>query len=1003
MKFFRAATIIVIFTLGCTIPDSLAQLPDMRFETITSKDGLPSNTVHTAMKDHQGFMWFGTRLCPVRYDGGTFLSFRNPKTNFVTGIAEDRENTIWMSSDKGGICKIEAHSLEMKSIQKNAAGTTGDFYIDKKGHGWYSDFKGVNKLNLKTGAVVHYPFRQTLFLWNKASFVEDNNNTLWVIGRDNGLFRYDAALDTMICVLGKDSSDPHKNDSILFSKGCVDQRGILWIGSFNRGLIRYDPVSDAYEEIPTGRISNQVKDVIEGWDDEGKRILWIGDDQGLGIFRVEQNKFYFFQNVFPESFEVNDLFRDPTHGIVWACTSEGIVKYHPKSNMIKTVAIPPDIVSFPVTVKCFLLDNQDPSGNTYYLGLSHTGILKWNAITNEFILIRYPASSAETCWLMQRDGKIWAGTNRWDYTRPGIFVYDPSNRRFISTPLSVLANQYFSVPFFMYGLFDKKGRLWIGNSDEGIHLLDEISARDITPWDKKTQQALLRGNNLINDICIDRYGRLFLGTYKGIYYGNEKNGSFIKVDSSKVPIPYPTVNSLLEDTNGDIWAARWGSITRNLPNGKLKTFLANDDGFYDHENRGLVQDYRGNIWIGNYEGIYCFNPVTKNLVRFTVNDGLINNNTTRGLMISHNRKQLLIGQKNGFNIIRIDQLLTSHQASRLVISSFKIHNKLFNADFSSPIRLKRTDNAFNVDFIALNYRKQHDNHYAYFLEGLEKNWNYSGTNHLAYYTNLDPGKYKLHVKTSDSFGNWNKNELSLLIHVSPAFYETWWFKSLMITLVLALLYGLYQYRINQLLRLQRVRNRISADLHDELGASLSGISIMGTLAQKNMQEQHPSTPFILRIVEEVQQISSSLDDIVWNISPKNDELISLIARMTRYSSELFEARQIRYHFKMPESVEHVRLSMEQRRNFYLIFKESVNNLVKYSQCQEAFIGVEIIHKNLVLFVKDDGIGFEIDKRSDRNGIRNMKERSKKLNGKLEITSALNKGTTIHLIFPMKKP
>ncbi|MEO7989673.1 MAG: two-component regulator propeller domain-containing protein [Chryseolinea sp.] len=979
---------------------SLAQLPDIHFETITSKDGLPSNTIFTATKDKEGFMWFGTRLCPVRYDGTTFQSFRNPKTNLVTGIAIDKNNTVWLSSDKSGICKIEAHSLKMNAIEKNIIGSTGDFYIDRQGNGWYSDFSGANKLNLSTGQVVHYPFQTTPFLWNKASFIEDHANTLWVIGRDNGLFRYDAKNDTLICVLGKDSTDPAKKDSILFSKGCVDHQGILWIGSYNRGLIRYNPDSNEFIAIETNRVNNQITTVMEGQDENGNRILWVGDDQGLGVFRPEQKKFYFFTDIFPQRFEVNNLFRDSDQGIVWACTTEGIVKYHPKSNMIKAIKIPDYVLSTPASVTVFLQDKLDD--NTYYLGLSNTGIVKWNSVSNQFKLIPFPAPPTETRWMAQRsDGTIWIGTNRWDYTRPGIFIYDPKKNAFVTSELLKLANSYFSVPFFMYGVFDKKDRLWLGNSDEGIHVLDEISNIEVTPWQDSTQRNFLKNNNLLNGICIDRYDRVLLCAYDGIFYVDQQNGRFVLLDPAEITSNYPAANSLLIDADENVWAARWGGLTYSSPNGKIKRTITTDDGFYDHENRGLAYDYQGNIWIGNYEGIYCFMRATQRLVRFTSNDGLMNNNTTHGIISSRDGKQIFVAQKNGFNIIKADQLLAAQNPSVLAVGSFKIRGNAYEADLSKPVYLKRSDNAFSVDFIALNYRKHQDNQYAYFLEGFEDDWNYSGAEHQAYYTNLNPDSYTLHIKTSDAFGNWNSKELLLQIHVLPAFYETWWFKIALLLLILAILYGLYRYRINQLLNMQRVRNRISADLHDELGSSLSGISIMGTLAQKTMTEQHPSTPFISRIIEDVQQISGSLDDIVWNISPKNDGLKSVIARMTRYSSELFEAKQIKYQFTLPENIDRIRLSMEQRRNFYLIFKESVNNLVKYSQCLQASINIEVINQNLLFTIQDDGVGFDVDMQSERNGLRNIRERVKALRGELQLESRPGK-TFLQLEFPMNE-
>jgi signal transduction histidine kinase len=336
---------------------------------------------------------------------------------------------------------------------------------------------------------------------------------------------------------------------------------------------------------------------------------------------------------------------------------------------------------------------------------------------------------------------------------------------------------------------------------------------------------------------------------------------------------------------------------------------------------------------------------------------------------------------------------------QLVITSFKIHQTDFPAA-ATGVTLAPDQNVFSVDFVALNYRKQDDNRYAYFLEGFEDDWNYIDSRHIAYYTNLNPGKYVLHMKSSDSHGNWNTQNLQLPIEVLPAFYQTAWFRILVALLIGSTLYAFYRYRINQLLRLQQVRNRISADLHDELGSTLSGISIMGTLAKKQVSDPVTSGALVDRIMEDVRQISGSLDDIVWNISPKNDSLASLVARMTRYSSELFEAKQIEFQLKIPDDVDNIRLSMEQRRNIYLIFKESINNLVKYSRCSQASVSISVKDNYLHLIVTDNGIGFDPNTPTDRNGLRNLQDRARILKARIDIRSSHGEGTCISIVLPV---
>ena len=984
--------------------ESWSQVPVISFELITSKDGLPSNTVLSATRDQSGFMWFGTRLCPVRYDGTGFKSFTAYTTNFVTGIQADKNNDIWISSDRSGISKIDAGTLEMARVQEDEGSkpkTTGDFYIDRFGHGWYSDHHGVNRIDLATNKHKHYPFRQTNFIWLKAAFIEDLDSNVWVIGRDNGLFLYDRQADTLRCIIGADSPSPKQFDQLLMSNAAVDQEGFLWIGSYNYGLIKFDPRTNAIENFDTGRPENQILAIEEGWDENGERILWVGDSQGLGVFRPNQKKFYFFPDILPKTYEVNDIYRDPD-GIVWTCTSDGIIKYHPRSNVIQSISIPAEILSKDLSINVIHQDKRAGYDHIFYLGSSNNILVRWDRRTNKFSRIRYPGDAGETRWIEQHgDEALWIGTNRWDFHRPGIFVFDLKSEKFIKPPLSVMANQFFSVPFFMYGSFIGS-TLWVGNSDEGIHAIDEELAKELTPWSDEIMKEFVHNNNLINDMMIDRAGRLWVGCYNGVYYYDNEKKMFVKADPEVLPkeLDDTAVNSLLEDKNGNIWAARWGSLTMMSEKGKLERILNSKDGFSDREIKGLVEDNTGNIWIGNHEGLYCFNTINNRLIRFTINDGLLSNNTVDRIFITNDKTELLVGHLQGINLVKIDEVLKRVNAPPLVINSFKIHQTEHQIDNSQPVRLRPSQNVFSVDFVALNYRKQDDNQYAYYMEGFEEEWNYIGSKHVAYYTNLSPGEYTLHMKAGDAFGNWNEDTLQMRIEVLPTFFQTVWFKIVVSLFIAGILYSFYRYRINQLLHLQQVRNRISADLHDELGSTLSGISIMGSLAKKGLADQRTSGALVDRIMEDVRQISGSLDDIVWNISPKNDSLSSLIARMTRYASELFEAKQIVFKFDIPERLGDIRLSMEQRRNIYLIFKESVNNLAKYSKCSHAEVGIRLDKKTVSLIVKDDGVGFDPNAPTDRNGLRNLRERAQNLRGGIDIQSGLGKGTNIILEFPV---
>jgi len=995
------------FLLGCLVLTGttglLAQVPNLTFDHLTTKDGLPGSDVFSITTDSQGFMWFGTRRCPTRYDGSAFRSFLFPETYLISGITTDSAGDVWFASDRQGICRINRKTFRFVSITKTPR-TTGYLYKDTRGNGWFSHGKGLGRIDFKTRQVSTYPLRQTTFEGVKAhGFLEDKQHTIWALGSDTGLFRFDPQANRFVCVLGSDCPDPKRRIPLYLSQGCVDADGIFWIGTYGRGLLRVDPRTESFTFYKTPEPQNWVTCVQEGQDENGRRLLWIGDERGLLAFRPEQPRFFRLTGIQPNPFYVHCLYHDPTRGILWVGTSDGLFKYNPRDNLIRTINLPPGLVHTPVQINVITADRQDTTGQTFWLGLSHTGFVRWHRPTNQFTLVRYPNQLPETMWMAQPDdGNLWLGLRRWDYAGDGILVYAPRLNRFVKNPAASRAGRLFSVPFIDHGLIDRQHRLWVGNNDEGLRVLDLQTGTPLHYWTDAELKRFHRNNNFLTDVKMDSNGRIWLGTYQGVYAVDSATHQFRSLDDQgprpKRPADLAT-NTLLIARTSQIWAARWGSVTETSPDGTLRTVLTARHGLFDRENRRLAEDQTGTLWIGNFEGLHAYKPTTHQLFRLTTSEGLSRNNATGALYV-HQGKELFIGQQNGLNYIDILDLNRPIRTPPVVVSSFRVHEQERFYDFTRPIQLDRSDNAFSVDFTSLTYSRVLNVQYAYFLEGLETRWHYSGQAHRAYYTNLTPGHYTLHLKAADAFGHWHSRPLRLSITLLPAFYETWWFRVLIAMVIIGLSYALYQYRVNQLLRLQRLRTHISADLHDEIGSSLSGIGILGAMARQILPDEHPSRSMMERIISEARLLSGSLDDIVWNINPRNDSLSSLVACMNRYAAELFEASGIEYNITIPDTIERVILPMEQRRDFYLIFKESVNNLVRHAQATQAQLIISLTAKRLRLEVSDNGKGFDANRETDRNGLRNMFTRTQNLHGTLLIQTAPGQGTRLTLTFPI---
>jgi len=213
-------------------------------------------------------------------------------------------------------------------------------------------------------------------------------------------------------------------------------------------------------------------------------------------------------------------------------------------------------------------------------------------------------------------------------------------------------------------------------------------------------------------------------------------------------------------------------------------------------------------------------------------------------------------------------------------------------------------------------------------------------------------------------------------------------------------YIIYKIRINGLLAEQRLRNKIARDLHDDIGSTLSGIKLFSNMAQtKLVQEQSEATAIVERIGERSEKMIEAMSDIVWSINPVNDSMENMLVRMKQYAAEMLEPKNISYQFIADDKVGRMKTGLESRKDIYLIYKESINNAVKHSNCKNLMIQLKLDRKFFEMTITDDGNGFVQGKRNG-NGLENFRQRAKNIDGRIEIDSRQDKGTTIKLFVPL---
>jgi signal transduction histidine kinase len=357
-----------------------------------------------------------------------------------------------------------------------------------------------------------------------------------------------------------------------------------------------------------------------------------------------------------------------------------------------------------------------------------------------------------------------------------------------------------------------------------------------------------------------------------------------------------------------------------------------------------------------------------------------------------------------------NRVVASKTEPTVHFTGFEIFNQSFNnLLLQQTIKLKYKQNYFTVEFAAPDFSSGTPVQYAYKLEGFNTDWIATGTRNFVSFSNLEGGTYTLRVRATNTPGVWSKHEAAIRIRVIPPFWKRWWFFILCAAVVAGSVYALYRYRVNEIIKRQAMRNKIASDLHDNIGSTLSSISVYSQVAEiQNKKQNAPALEDVLQKIGNAStEMISEMNDIVWAINPRNDSMEKMIDRMESYAKPLLAAKNISFEFTCSEDLLKSNLKMEKRKNMYLVFKEAVNNALKYSGCTRLNVVISNTRNQLQMTISDNGMGFDTGLESQKkggslggNGLKNMTMRALEMKGNVYITSSPGNGTTINLVCPM---
>ncbi|HEV7332296.1 MAG TPA: two-component regulator propeller domain-containing protein [Flavisolibacter sp.] len=582
-------------------------------------------------------------------------------------------------------------------------------------------------------------------------------------------------------------------------------------------------------------------------------------------------------------------------------------------------------------------------------------------------------------------GKVWIGCNY-----GVLLVHNPATNKtdYLFPPEAGQST-------IRYITEDEKGNLWLATQ----------SGR-LLKWDGKQFTLMLDIGTIIYKIFFDKEGLIWLATQeKGLYCLDTDGKRIIRhytADGSKTGL-YANTGRDIEQLNDSTIVYAAGAL--NFINKKRGTvqLLRFEDGLPSNNVLRLRTDTSGHLWFITPNGLSRYNPRNNRITTYSSRDGINVADQTVSADYRTKNNYLLFGGDNALLLFQPANLASNQTPPDVVITDFKLFNQFLPVDSllqQDQIKLAADQNSFSIYFSSLSYQQNNRLTYYFKLDGVDKDWIVSDGNNFRNYSLLPPGDYAFQVYAENIDGVRSPAITRLHIVITPPFWQTSWFVGVLVGLIIAAIYYLHNLRIQRLLAMEKLRSRVARDLHDDMGSTLSTINILSSMAKSKMHTDAVKTAtYLSKISDNSQRMMEAMDDIVWSIKPANDSMQRVVARMREFATNILEAKDISLHFKVDESVYQLKLNMEARRDFFLLFKEALNNAAKYSKGSDVWIEINTKNKVLSLLVKDNGTGFNVAATDEGNGLGNMQKRATSLKGKLHIHSQEGRGTAVRLLLP----
>ena len=972
---------------------------DYGFKHFTTDNGLSHDLVHSIVKDKQGFMWFGTLNGLNRFDGFQFRTFRHLKNdstsiphNSIIDLVCDTSGFLWISTGNG-ICRYDPFRQNFKTIPLYNTGAAKVWHltIDDKGtihvvHGGV--LYNINQRNLSVSLVkkLGHPLRD-------ARIFNGGHGRLWLVNHA-AVYRYDCESKREQYVMGFD--EEHRDNRVGVMYVYTDPLGKTWFGTYNHGLFYYND-STRKAELVT-KTTPFIISISADVEYRENNLLWIGGGySGLNVLNTKTLQLYDMPKNLQQSWthnggRIHTFYRDSTNGILWLGTDFGIQKYDPGTVRFARKMLPGTgiVGQFP-SVNTVMQDKTDTSGQTWWVCSWVGGLYKWNRKTDEFTSYAQKLKTSELFDIVQdNDGNIWIAELR------GIQIFHPVTGEWKLVD-SFIRDDTISTKVLQLHK-DVRGNIWFSQNYDGFFKYDyktkKIQRQNISAALKKPERVWVTG------IASDSSGNVLVSSAHHSFRIDISGKISELLIKPSTLVKNSGGHGIAIDKKGQVWISNADKLLKLSRDGSLLKMYGEAEGIISTWLRTIVIDRQDFLWIASDNGLHRFNPGTEQFSYFKKEDGLFTNNVPEKLSLSEN-DELFVGFHSAFSYTDTRKLNDRLIGVPFIFTYIQVEDKMLSPVNTSKVILQPHENTLMIEYAALDYSRPEKIQYAYWIEQprADTQWNVTSQRSLTF-TNLAPGNYTLHLRVRGPNGIMSKEELTLAIKVLPKFYETWWFWGLVLVVIGGILYLFYSIRKEEQGRIEKMRDRIATDLHDDMGSTLSSIRIFSDVVKRQVGDEAQSAPLLDKISNSAAQLSENMQDIIWTIKQDNDKLEDLVTRIREFGLKLCDAKDIEFKVHISDSFRTSRLNLEQRRNLYLIFKECLNNAIKYSGCDIIQLFITQQGKHLKMVIQDNGRGFTETEIKKGNGLNNIYKRAKEINGNATIESGKGRGTRVDVMIKL---